>query len=260
MSESESMTSENPMLELSGLVGGYGSTTVLRDVSISVPAGSVTALLGPNGAGKSTTLRMASGLLRPREGRILLDGVDVTRVSASRRANAGVCHIVEGRSVFPSLTVADNLLLESPRSMPTSEVVARAADAFPVLGERRRQLAGTLSGGEQQMLAMMRAYLASPRVVLVDEASLGLAPRVVDLIYAFLERLGKEGVSLLVVEQYVSRALALADRVYLLSQGRVVFSGESGDLDEATIFDLYASGGLAPAAMTGAEGQSNTVH
>jgi branched-chain amino acid transport system ATP-binding protein len=232
-----------PMLELRAVVGGYGSTTVLRDVSMAVPTGSVTTLLGPNGAGKSTTMRMASGLLRPRAGRILLDGVDVTNVPASRRARSGLCHIVEGRGVFPSLTVADNLLLQSPHGMPEAEVVERAAEAFPALAERRRQLAGTLSGGEQQMLALMRAYLARARVVLVDEPSLGLAPRVVDLIYGFLERLAREGASLVVVEQYVSRALALADRVYLLSQGRVVFSGEAGELDDAAIFDLYTSGG-----------------
>ncbi len=232
----------SPMLELSQVVGGYGSTTVLRDVSIAVPVGSVTALLGPNGAGKSTSLRMASGLLRPQSGRVLLGGVDVTRLSASRRAQLGLCHIAEGRSVFPSLTVADNLLLQSPRGMSAAEVMERAADAFPVLAQRRRQLAGTLSGGEQQMLAMMRAYLAAPRLVLVDEASLGLAPLIVDVIYAFLDRLAREGVSLLVVEQYVSRALALADTVYLLSQGGVVFGGQADELDEDAIFGLYASG------------------
>jgi branched-chain amino acid transport system ATP-binding protein len=231
------------LLELQGIVGGYGSTTVLRDVSISVPTGSVVALLGANGAGKSTTLRMASGLLRPQQGRVLLDGNDVTRVSPSRRAQLGVCHVVEGRGIFPSLTVRDNLLLQAPQSMSSATVIERTADVFPVLTERRGQLAGTLSGGQQQMLALMRALLAKPRVVLVDEASLGLAPLVVDTIYEFLERIASEGVSLLVVEQYVTRALALADSVTLLRQGRVVFSGRSDELDEAEIFALYAGDG-----------------
>jgi branched-chain amino acid transport system ATP-binding protein len=212
-------------------------------VSISVPTGSVVALLGANGAGKSTTLRMASGLLRPQQGRVLLDGNDVTRVSPGRRAQLGVCHIVEGRGIFPSLTVRDNLLLQAPRSMSSATVIERTADVFPVLAERRRQLAGTLSGGQQQMLALMRALLAKPRVVLVDEASLGLAPLVVDTIYEFLERIANEGVSLLVVEQYVTRALAFADSVTLLRQGRVVFSGRADELDEAEIFAFYAGDG-----------------
>ena len=228
------------MLELEHIVGGYGSTTVLRDVSVSVPAGSVVALLGPNGAGKSTTMRMASGLLRPTEGRVLLDGQDITRVSPSKRAQLGVCHIIEGRSIFPSLTVRENLLLQAPRDQSRSDLLDQAAEAFPQLAQRKRQIAGTLSGGEQQMLALMRAYLANPRIVLVDEASLGLAPLVVDSIFAFLARIAESGVSLLVVEQYVSRALALAETVFLLNQGRIVFSGPAADLDEDQIFALYA--------------------
>jgi branched-chain amino acid transport system ATP-binding protein len=228
------------MLELHDIVGGYGSTTVLRGVSVSVPAGSVVALLGPNGAGKSTTMRMASGLLRPSAGRVVFDGDDVTRVSPSRRAQLGICHIIEGRSIFPSLTVQENLLLQTPRGMSKAEVLEQVADAFPALADRRRQIAGTLSGGEQQMLSLMRAYLAKPRVVLVDEASLGLAPLVVDSIFEFLGRIAAAGVSLLVVEQYVNRALELAETVYLLNQGSIVFGGPTADLDEEQIFALYA--------------------
>ena len=228
------------MLELHDIVGGYGSTTVLRGVSVSVPAGSVVALLGPNGAGKSTTMRMASGLLRPSAGRVVFDGDDVTRVSPSRRAQLGICHIIEGRSIFPSLTVQENLLLQTPRGMSKAEVLEQVADAFPALADRRRQIAGTLSGGEQQMLSLMRAYLAKPRVVLVDEASLGLAPLVVDSIFEFLGRIAASGVSLLVVEQYVNRALELAETVYLLNQGSIVFGGPTADLDEEQIFALYA--------------------
>ena len=234
------------MLELVDIVGGYGSTTVLRGVSVSVPAGSVVALLGPNGAGKSTTMRMASGLSRPAAGRVLFDGEDVTRLGASGRAQRGICHIVEGRSIFPSLTVKENLLLQTPRGVSRAEVLEQVSVAFPVLAERRRQVAGTLSGGEQQMLSLMRAYLSQPKVVLVDEASLGLAPLVVDGIFEFLGRIAASGVSLLVVEQYVSRALALAETVYLVNQGRIVFSGPTDDLDEDQIFALYA-GEVTPA-------------
>ena len=234
------------MLELHDIVGGYGSTTVLRGVTVEVPAGSVVALLGPNGAGKSTTMRMASGLLRPTSGRVVFDGEDVTRVGPTRRAQLGICHIIEGRSIFPSLTVQENLLLQTPRGVSRADVLEQVADAFPALANRRRQIAGTLSGGEQQMLSLMRAYLAQPRVVLVDEASLGLAPLIVDSIFEFLGRIAASGVSLLVVEQYVSRALALAETVYLLNQGAIVFSGPTDELDEDQIFALYA-GEPAPA-------------
>jgi branched-chain amino acid transport system ATP-binding protein len=212
------------MLELQGIEGGYGGTTVLRDVSLSVPSGSVVALLGPNGAGKSTTMRMASGLLRPSGGRVLLNGKDVTRAGPSTRARLGICHILEGRSIFPSLSVRENLLLQAPRGSSVSEILDRTSREFPQLAKRRNQLAGTLSGGEQQMLALMRAYLARPRMVLVDEASLGLAPVIVDHI----------------VEQYANRVLAIASAVYLLSQGRIVYAGPAGELDEEQIFALYA--------------------
>jgi len=231
---------EAPMLELSGITGGYGSTTVLRDVSFSVPRGSVVALLGPNGAGKSTTMRMASGLLRPQQGRVMLDGQDVTRATPSRRARLGLCHVMEGRSIFPSLTVRENLRLQAPRHSSISDVLDRTEQAFPHLAQRRKQVAGTLSGGEQQMLALMRAYLSNPRVVLVDEASLGLAPVIVDQIFDFLARIARDGVSLLVVEQYAERVLAIATTAYLLNQGRVVHSGPAQDLDEEKVFALYA--------------------
>jgi branched-chain amino acid transport system ATP-binding protein len=228
------------MLELSGITGGYGSTTALRDVSISVPRGSVVALLGPNGAGKSTTMRMASGLLSPRQGHIFLEGKDVTRATPSRRARLGICHVMEGRSIFPSLTVRENLRLQAPRHTSISDVLDRTHQAFPHLADRQRQIAGTLSGGEQQMLALMRAYLSNPRVVLVDEASLGLAPVIVDQIFDFLARIARDGVSLLVVEQYAERVLGIATTVHLLNQGRVVHSGPAQDLDEEEIFALYS--------------------
>jgi branched-chain amino acid transport system ATP-binding protein len=230
------------MLELQGIIGGYENSIVLRDVSISVPDGSVVALLGPNGAGKSTTLRMASGLLRPKEGRIILDGEDVTNLTPNRRMRKGICHIFEGRGVFPSLSVRENLRMQVPKGRSLSEGIERAVTAFPVLGQRLSQQAGSMSGGEQQMLALVRAYLTEPKVVLVDEASLGLAPLVVDGIFEFLGNIAADGVALLIVEQYVNRALALASTVHVLSQGVIVSSGPSDELDEETIFSLYSGG------------------
>jgi len=226
------------MLELRDVVGGYGDTTVLRGVSLSVPESSVVALLGPNGAGKTTTLRIASGLLRPTSGAVVFDGDDVSKLSPFRRSARGLCHVPEGRGIFPSLTVRENVVMYASRGQE-NRAWDRAVDAFPVLGVRRRQVAGTLSGGEQQMLALSRAYVANPRLVLVDEASLGLAPLVVDDIFEFLAMLAREGSSLLLVEQYVSRALALAQTVYLLNQGQIVYAGNAEDLDEEQIFALY---------------------
>jgi branched-chain amino acid transport system ATP-binding protein len=228
------------MLELKNISGGYDSSVVVRDVSLTVPDGSVVALLGPNGAGKSTTLRLASGLLRPKSGQILLDGQPVTRLSPFQRTRLGICHIFEGRGVFPSLTVRENLLMQAPKGVSERAVTARAVEAFPTLKTRLRQVAGTMSGGEQQMLAMARAYVTEPKVVLVDEASLGLAPLVIDGIFEFLERIVAEGVSLLVVEQYVNRALAIASTVHVLVQGEIVHSGAARDLNEEQIFAMYS--------------------
>jgi branched-chain amino acid transport system ATP-binding protein len=227
------------MLELRSITGGYGGVTVLRDVTIKVPDSSVVALIGPNGAGKSTTLKTASGIIRPREGSVVLDGADITKMGSAQRNQRGLCHLIEGRGVFPSLSVKENLVLFSPKGKE-AESFDMAAETFPILGRRRKQLAGTLSGGEQQMLALARAYVSNPKVVLVDEASLGLAPLVVDAIFEFLERLSNDGVSLLIVEQYVSRVLPIADSVYILHKGEVVYNGPSSDLDEERLFALYA--------------------
>jgi branched-chain amino acid transport system ATP-binding protein len=226
------------LFELRGIRAGYGDTIVLRDVDLAVPTSSVVALLGPNGAGKTTLLRAASGLLPLWEGRIVLDDVDLTRRPAHGLAAAGICHVPEGRGVFPALSVRENLLLQAK---PGEEGTAldRATSVFPVLGRRLGQLAGTMSGGEQQMLALSRAYVSGPKVVLLDEVSMGLAPKVVDEIFEFLERLKDEGISLLLVEQYVTRALALADYVYLLHKGEVSFRGEPSELDHADVFLEY---------------------
>ena len=217
------------MLELRGIEAGYGEHIVLRDVSLTVQPGTVVAVLGPNGAGKTTLLRVVSGLLRPSAGTVLLGGEDVTRTRPYARARRGLCHIPEGRGIYPTLTVRENLVLHSPKGEEEA-ALDRAVVAFPVLGEKLRQTAGQLSGGQQQMLSLVRAYLASPKLVLVDEASMGLAPVIVDKIFEFLGEIAASGTALLLVEQYVSRALALASHVYLLNKGGVVFSGKPGDI------------------------------
>ena len=226
------------MLELKGATAGYDGHIVVRDVDLCVPDGSVVALLGPNGAGKTTLLRAAAGLIPLTEGSIRLDDRDVTSWPSHRRAQAGLCLVPEGRGIFPALTVADNLRLQAPPAVDRA-ASAEAVRSFPRLGERLRQRAGTMSGGEQQMLALARAYVAAPRVVLLDEVSMGLAPKIVDEIFGYLRGLVDRGVTLLLVEQYVTRALELADYVYVLNKGRVSFAGEPGQVDEASVTESY---------------------
>jgi len=233
------------VFELRNVTAGYGITTVLRDVSLVVPAGSVVALLGANGAGKTTLLRAASGLI-PARGRITLDGKDLGGHSPHDFARAGICHVPEGRGIFRSLTVRDNIVLQAGAGSVT-DAIARATSVFPILGQRLGQIAGTLSGGQQQMLALARAYVTTPRVVLLDEVSMGLAPVVVDEIFDFLGRLAAEGTSLLIVEQYVTRALQLSDYVFLLNRGQVSFAGEPGELDVDELFTRYMGRAAEPA-------------
>jgi branched-chain amino acid transport system ATP-binding protein len=230
-------------LRIRDLEAGYGSATVLRGVDLTVPTGAVVALLGANGAGKSTMLRACSGMLPVRRGSVSLDGQELAGRPSEVFVRAGLGHIPEGRSIFPRMSVAENLELFSPRGK-VRESFELAAAAFPRLGERRNQLAGTLSGGEQQMLALARTYIARPNVVLVDEVSLGLAPKIVDEIFEFLATLVAEGTSLLLVEQYVTRALELADYVYILHKGEITFAGEPGELDAQDIFREYVGASL----------------
>jgi branched-chain amino acid transport system ATP-binding protein len=231
------------MLELRGVTAGYGGHTVLRDVSLVIPDHSVVALLGPNGAGKTTLLRVASGLLRPLAGRVLLDGTDVTGWLPHRLARAGVCHVPEGRGIFRSLSVRDNIRLQANNRLVEAPIPA-AREAFPRLGERLGQRADTMSGGEQQMLALARAYTSGARTVLLDEVSMGLAPKIIDEIFGYLHTLAATGAALLLVEQYVARALELADFVYVLQKGRVQFVGESHELGEEQILASYLGAGV----------------
>jgi branched-chain amino acid transport system ATP-binding protein len=226
------------VLEIENVTAGYGDTVVLRGVSLSVPDSKVVALLGPNGAGKTTLLRSASGLIRPMSGRVVLAGEDVTGKRAYAMARRGLCLLPEGRGIFPSLTVRENLILQSPKGKE-EESIERAAENFPALAPRLKQLAGSLSGGEQQMLALVRTYLTDPKIVVVDEASLGLAPLLVDRIFESLRQIVAQGTSLLLVEQYVTRALDIADSAYLLNRGQIVFSGPSEELRGEDVFERY---------------------
>jgi len=227
-----------PALELREVTGGYGQTTVLRGVSITVPASGVVALLGPNGAGKTTLLKMVSGFLRPSSGSIRLFGDDAAGLAPYRRFEEGLCHVPEGRGVFRSLTVRENLIMQS-RKGEEAEAISQACEVFPALGRRIGYVAGTLSGGEQQMLAMATAYIRSPRLIMVDEASLGLAPLIVDQIFGFMEKVAQEGKALLIVDQFASRALSLAGTAYVLSRGSITYSGSARELDHAELLSQY---------------------
>jgi branched-chain amino acid transport system ATP-binding protein len=226
------------LLELRDVHAGYGAVHVLRGVSLSVAPSTVVAVLGPNGAGKTTLLRVATGLVKARSGEILLYGEDITRRPAHTIARKGFFHIPEGRGIFPSLSVRDNIVLVSPKGAE-SESIERAAEMFPVLGSRLGQVAGSLSGGEQQMLALVRAIVSSPRIVAVDEASLGLSPAMVDRIYEALRKIVESGVALVLVEQYVTRAVEFADYVYLINRGTVVHSAPARDVQADTLFARY---------------------
>jgi branched-chain amino acid transport system ATP-binding protein len=225
-------------LELRDVDAGYGPFRALFDVSFGVPRGGVCALLGPNGAGKTTVARVASGLIAPASGTVWVAGQNVTGQPAWRIARLGVAHAVEGRSVFASLSVEDNLRLAFRRSVGAAglnDAMGRAYARFPRLGERRRQEAGTLSGGEQRMLALARVLADPPSVLIADELSLGLAPVIVDEVYATLATIRDAGTSLLIVEQQVPRAIELADVVVVLGKGAVRYAGpadEIGDLVE----------------------------
>ena len=231
-----------PVLALAGLDAGYAKTQVLHGVDLEVPAGTVVALIGANGAGKTTLLRAASGLLGPSAGRVLVDGTDVTREKPFQRARRGVCLIPEGRGIFRSLTVRENLELQVPPWLDDTSIDP-AIEAFPVLGDRLHQVAGSLSGGQQQMVALSRAYLARPRIILLDEVSMGLAPLIVDRIFESLDQLAATGAALVIVEQYINRVIAMADTAYLLARGEVTWSGPAADLDADVVMANYLGEG-----------------
>ena len=227
---------EHPVIELRQVDAGYGPFRAVFGVSFAISPGRVLALLGSNGAGKTTIARVASGLVRPTAGQVLVDGVDVTGLRPYRYNRLGVVHAVEGRSVFATLSVEENLELTFRRSRGRSGVTDALGEAyhlFPRLGERRDQLAGTLSGGEQRMLSLARVLVEHPRLLIADELSLGLAPIIVDEVYETLGTIRDAGTTLLLVEQHVHHALGIADDVAVLAKGEIAFSGpvaELGDL------------------------------
>jgi branched-chain amino acid transport system ATP-binding protein len=212
---------------------GYGDVTAVRAVSLEVRAREIVALIGSNGAGKTTTLRAISGLLPLRRGRIELDGRPLSGLRSAAVVAAGVAHVPEGRQLFPTMTVLENLELGARTAEGRArrpETLARVYELFPRLAERRRQLAGTLSGGEQQMVAIGRALMARPRLLMLDEPSLGLAPVVVSAIFANLTAINRDGLTILLVEQNVLRALRLSHRAYVLENGTITLAGASADL------------------------------
>jgi branched-chain amino acid transport system ATP-binding protein len=220
-------------IELVDLHAGYGRIEILHGVNLAVPTGTVYALLGPNGGGKSTTLQVVSGAIKPTSGCVHIAGSHVNGASPDALARAGVSRIPEGRGVFPNLTVEDNLKIWTyAAGLSLDQVKETAFARFPRLGARRQQRAGTLSGGEQQMLAMSRALVSEPAVLLLDEISMGLAPIIVTELYRLVRQLATEGITILLVEQFATTALQVADFAAVMSQGRIVAVGEPQDLTE----------------------------
>jgi branched-chain amino acid transport system ATP-binding protein len=221
------------MLEVAGLDAFYGDATALRDVSLRVGAAEIVSVVGPNGAGKSTLVNVIAGLHRHRTGRITMDGADIAAVAGHRFCDRGIAIVPEGRRLFPRMTVRENLDLGAYRGAARAGRQARLAwvhELFPRLAERAGQLAGSLSGGEQQMVAIGRALMADPRLLLLDEPSLGLAPVIVDEVFDVIGTIQAAGVGVLLVEQNVNRALEISSRAYLLIEGRVHLEGPAADL------------------------------
>jgi len=223
------------MLELRAITAGYGQFTALWDVSLRVDGGEAVAVVGPNGAGKTTLLRVISGLIAPRSGALTFDGAELAGRPAHQIVGHGIAHVPEGRRLFPALTVADNLkmgaFLPAARAR-FAESLERVYALFPVLAERRAQRAGSMSGGEQQMLAIGRALMSRPKIILLDEPSMGLAPVMVLRLFDLIRRIREEGYTILVVEQNVRQVLKLVDRAYLLEVGRIRMEGRAAELSE----------------------------
>jgi branched-chain amino acid transport system ATP-binding protein len=223
------------MLELRSVTAGYGAFTALWDVSLRVVAGEAVAVVGPNGAGKTTLMRVISGLIAPRAGELTFEGTPIGGQPAHDIVARGIAHVPEGRRIFPALTVADNLKMGAflpAARRKFAESLARVYALFPVLAERQKQRAGSLSGGEQQMLAVGRALMSGPKLILLDEPSMGLAPVMVLRLFDLIRRVREEGYTILVVEQNVRQVLKLVDRAYLLEVGRIKMEGRADQLSE----------------------------
>jgi len=239
---SAQLLTQAPSITMTGVKAAYGRIEVLHGVDLSVPAGSVLALLGPNGAGKSTLLKVLSGRLEETAGEIAIGELTFKHRTAEALARAGVCSIPEGRGIFPNLSVHDNLVMWSYRGESIARVQEVAYQRFPKLKERRRQLAGTLSGGEQQMLAISRALIGDPKVLFLDEISMGLAPLVVAELYELVQQIASGGVTVLLVEQFVSTAIAVATDAAIMIHGKIIASGSPEEMGE-TAKRVYLDGG-----------------
>jgi branched-chain amino acid transport system ATP-binding protein len=229
-----------PLLRLRGVDAAYGRFVALSNISLVVPEGSVVALLGPNGAGKTTMLRTISGMLAPTGGEITFDGERIDGLPDYKIARRGLGHIPEGRGIFPGLSVQENFMMAGYGSREGNGSMKRVFELFPVLEKRKTQTAGTLSGGEQQMLSLARAIITNPRLLMLDELSLGLAPRLVSQLFENVSAIRDSGTTILLVEQYVRHALRLADIVVILHKGRIRFIGEPGELEhDETLVESY---------------------
>jgi branched-chain amino acid transport system ATP-binding protein len=220
------------LLEVDGLAAGYLGERVIDGIELEVRTGEAVAIVGSNGAGKTTLFRAIAGLLPTIEGRVVFDGVDLTRRAAHRRARAGIAYVPAERHLFPAMTLKSNLVLGAYPKRPDRETLELVYDLFPRLKMRQRQQAGTLSGGEQQMLAVARALMARPRLLLLDEPTTGLAPKIARFAFEALEELKQDGMTLLIAEQQVPLALSVADRGYVLENGRIRLSGTSDELEQ----------------------------
>ncbi|HEV3351337.1 MAG TPA: ABC transporter ATP-binding protein [Acidimicrobiales bacterium] len=239
-----------PLLAVDAVTSGYGKVEVLHDLTIGVPEGTVVALLGPNGAGKTTTLKVISGTLPVWRGQVMYDGERLDHRSVYDIARQGITLVPEGRGIFPGLNVRENLEIgvragsNGDNGGSRGERLEAVLDTFPRLRERLSQRAGTLSGGEQQMLALSRAFLGNPRVLLMDEISMGLAPRIVEQLFESVNELRKRGLTIVLVEQYLTYALRFADICYVLAKGRIEFVGEPGELrDSEALASSYLGAG-----------------
>ena len=221
------------MLEVKDLVVNYGVIQALKGISFEVKEGEVVALIGANGAGKTTTLQTISGMLSPTSGQVLLEGTDITKIPGHKIVSMGMAHVPEGRRVFAQLTVLENLKMGAYTRSDKKEIadtLEKVYESFPRLKERQNQMAGTLSGGEQQMLAMGRALMSQPRIILMDEPSMGLSPIYVEEIFNIIQSISNAGTTVLLVEQNAKKALAIADTAYVLETGNVVLSGDAKTL------------------------------
>lgn len=233
------------MLKLNNIVAGYGSITALKSISLEVPAGSIVTLIGANGAGKTTTMRTIMGLIHPSAGEVLFEGKDITKNKTHEIVNSGISLVPEGRSILARMTVLENLEMGAYKrnDKEVDSDLAKVFDRFPILGERKSQLGGTLSGGQQQMLAIGRALMARPKLMLLDEPSMGLAPLVVAEIFRVIKEINASGTTVLLVEQNVRQAIKIADYAYVMETGKIVLEGNREEIGKnPRVMEAYLGG------------------